>query len=283
MASFWDKMTGKAPFREVEEPEEKTNEAETSSDKNEESSDKKKASKEKKAKTEPEVKPGGNKKVKSRNGEFLKIIAIWASPIVAALAFMLVLNGIFSQINNPYDLQLANQKEEYSNILNEIDVMNNKYASMVAEEDAKTGSYYYNGDTSADDKIASAFFAKYTTWSSGDAYEKLRAEAEAAGFEPSGSFMSCFLPEQFAYTDNRYITHYSIDTYGENMSFDTLDSYPLSVDSKTNALIYGGIVTVSVKGNSTNGYTNTVYRKAYVTYSVINGTVTNVNAAFIVD
>lgn len=254
MASLMDKLMGKAPFREPEDESKKE-----------------------------DVKPVGNKKPSAYNKQDFIDIGKWAFPILCCIIVVVVANAVGNKINQPARNKISQQVMTYNDTVNSIDIKTNQYNDMIAQEDALADFHYYEGDTSADNQIASDYFAKYCTWSDGETYEELRKEALDEGYSADSSFMVCLLPEQFIYIDENYKTHYAIDTYSENMRFESLEDYALSFNASLNQMEYAGILNLSSKSFDDAGVARTEYTRCFVTYSISDGTIKDVNVALLVD
>lgn len=254
MASLMDKLMGKAPFREPEDESKKE-----------------------------DVKPVGNKKPSAYNKQDFIDIGKWAFPILCCVIVVIVANMVGDKINQPARNKIAQQATTYTDTLNNIDIKTNQYNDMLAQEDALADFHYYNGDTSEDNKIASDYFAKYCTWSDGETYENLRASALNEGYTDDSSFMVCLLPAQFVYQDETYKKYYAIDTYSENMRFESLDDYALSFNASLNQMEYAGILTLASNSFDESGMAVTEYTRCFVTYSISDGTIKDVNVALLVD
>ena len=258
MASLMDKLMGKAPFKEPETDEKKD--------------------------VKVDDKPvKGNTKPSAYNKQDFIDIGKWLFPIVCCVVVVFVANAFGNKINQPARNELAKQSVTYTDTLNSIDIKTNQYNDMLAQEDALANFHYYEGDTSADNKIASDYFAKYCTWGDGKTYEELREAALDEGYDAASSFMVCLLPEQFIYIDESYKTHYAVDTYSQNMKFESLEDYPLQFNASLNQMEYSGILTLSSKTFTDAGIAKTKYTRCYVTYAICDGTIKDVNVALLVD
>ena len=262
MASLWDKLTGKAPFKEDVPADATENTAEKSE----------KTEKAEKVKVEKPAK-------KKKDNTDLKTCAKWVAPIIGCFVAILLMNGVMTLVNSGRKNTIATQQDDILKIKDEITIKTNEYSDLVnldtaAKENVIDGAE----DTSADDAVAAALFEKYTTWSSGDEYENLRLSAiNEDGFSATSSFITTLLPAQGSYQDKDTGTwYYQVDSQNLNSKYESLKTYKLDGDGN-----YAAILKVSMIDKSATGMNTGKIVSIYTTYTVYNGVLSNVECALL--
>lgn len=208
----------------------------------------------------------------------------YSIPVLVVLFLMMISSAICDSMNAEAYATIAQQTATYNDTLNKITLAENQYKDLTQQEKVQENLHYYTGDTASDDAIADEFFAKYCTWSSGSEYNALRDEALSLGYDDNSSFIKCFFPEQMSVTDADYNTYYAIDTYGVNLTYNGIETTPISYNGSTCMQSYAAIVTVSSDTTDDRGVKTSNVTRCYVTYSITSdGKITNIEAALLVD
>ena len=282
MARLWDKLTGKAPFKE---------DPETPDTKDAKSSDTDAtAKKTEKADTKSEPKDSKIKESLDKhvfNNKDLKTVLMWLIPIVVCVILVFITKAIFVAINDPLRNEISAQTVTMNTISNEINAKNNEYFAMESNENYhQKNNTSSDLDTSEDDAIMVEFLRKYTCWgldgsgnpsaTAGREFDELREDiidyrnthrdSTTNTFDIDESFVQCFFPNQGIYHDRETgVDYYQIDYENLNSHFETLSSYPVALISET-ATQYAGIVKLSTK--ATDGSGRLTYREVYIVYTI---------------
>lgn len=256
MSSLWDKLTGKAPFRE---------DGETV-----EHDDAKKPEKDKR---------GSNRAVnmKERKRDFTPFISIlkWLIPVGICLLLLIGSSFADSILNDASRLRIAEQVSQHKGYANIKDTKNADIKARQAQIALDEGRIVHASDTNdADNAVAGEFFRKYLTWGSSEEYNKLRDEALGLFENEAGNIMSCLFPVQWQYYDPDTLDLvYYIDKEGLNLKFDSLESYRTGTATDTGGVTYSAIVSATRNVMSQYG---TVSNKLmfYAEYEVAQGNLT---------
>ena len=202
--------------------------------------------------------------------EDIDTIVKWSLPMVLLFAVWMIVRFAGSILNQPAAIEIAKQNATYIDIQNKIDIKTNEYNDMLSKNSVVSDFSYYTGDTSKDDKIAIAFFEHICTWNNSEIYQNLRDELLSQGYTVNDPIMLTLLPETETYFNEKEGKWQNpIDVNGENLKFESLTTYPLSVDGLRHS--YAGILEISSKDNSEDGMNKEYFGKIYVTYVIENG------------
>ena len=230
MSSLFDKLTGKAPFREDDDMPKDKSEA--------------KADKPKKAK--PGRQRASNMVEKKKDRSHLIVILKWAIPIFICIG--LVIGSRFADgfINNDNRAEIAAKLSEHQANLNKIQQKTDGIKALQQQQqEDKDRMVSADGRHDEDDAIAIAEFTKYMTWSTGAAYNNLKDAAEHA-HGVNSPMVRCLFPEQW----NRYdpdtqnLIQY-IDQEGLNLAYEGMKAYRTGSSAETGSVFYSAIITAT--------------------------------------
>lgn len=206
----------------------------------------------------------------------------WLIPVLIPMVVFFVMMMIDSIVTKPNATKLAQQNAQIVELKNKIDIQQNQYKDMQAQELVFEEHSYYNGNTDEDDQVAEKFFSHICTWEDSTTYEELRNEMLEAGYTEEDSLMRALLPAQsiyFSKEDQQW--HSATDENGDNMKFESLTTYPISNDDKKHE--YAGILKVSSKDRTSGGMNREYFGHVYVRYIIENQKCISVTAEALVD
>ena len=215
---------------------------------------------------------------KKRKNNDISIIFIWSIPILVSLVVSIIVGVTCKIVKNPDAIKLAEQSQQIKMLKDELDKKSNQYSDMQSLTKTVDDLNIYTGDVDENDAIASDFFSHFCTYSDGEQYEKLRNELmNDYGYTKDSTVLNCFLPEQDITYDSKGHIQYEVDLTLQNMEFESLESYRIYVDGGVS--YYAGIVHLLTEDWSGDSVGNNVYgANAYVTYSVVNDEIQDVEA-----
>lgn len=204
-------------------------------------------------------------------------IAKFCAPVIVTILLLIVCMMVKKIILGPDAQKIREQNSQITQLKTDIDLLGNQYKDMLSQETVFEDYSYYNGDTSDDDAVAAEFFSHICTWSDSSTYETLRKELFKNGYTAESSLMTALLPEPVTYYDDASGDMlYSIDINNDNMSFESLASYPISTSAGRNE--YSGILVVSSVDRSEGGMNQEYFGYVYVNYAIENNECTDVSA-----
>ena len=206
-------------------------------------------------------------------------------PIVYSLVAIIVIAILKNIILAPSRSEIATQKNDIKKLNETYDLLANEVQSgTIAQQIEDTyNSQIYNGGVDSNDALIQEFFQKYLNWQSGAQYETLRAEiqqylATADGqpmYTDRNSFVQCFLPRQDETYDDAKHRIYEIDA--EKTQLEYKGSYLYRLSNTSNSATYASVVVIHITSSNTD-FTG-IDRAVYVTFTVKNGKLYNLNAS----